>query len=228
MRHMMGAMGACLFLGALAGCGSDVDSDVTKKLSKKRPTEPAGADADPGLRFRGQPGLNSRPRRRADCRARGMTPTATPSAPNWNTRLPTWWRRSWWKSCRTSTCRRGAGAAPAPAGEGIYTIEGQFVTVDEGNAAMRMIIGFGAGGTEIKTHVQAYAIEPAGKRLLAEATLDAESSSAPGLAATLPIGGAISGIGQAAAISTGIGVVREMNTDVHRRAPRIPRKRSSS
>src|SRR6185295_16747022 len=103
---------------------------------------------------------------------------------------------------------------PAPVGEGIYTIEGQFVTIDEGNAAMRMIVGFGAGGTEIKTLVQAYAIEPAGKRLLAEATLDAESSSAPGLAATLPVGAAISGPATAAAIQTGVGLVREMNADV--------------
>ncbi|MEZ5832103.1 MAG: DUF4410 domain-containing protein [Dongiaceae bacterium] len=103
---------------------------------------------------------------------------------------------------------------PAPTGPGIYTIEGQFVTIDEGNAAMRMIVGFGAGGTEIKTLVQAYASEPTGKRLLAEAEVSSESSNAPGLAATLPVGSAISGIGTAAAIQTGVGTVREINTDV--------------
>jgi hypothetical protein len=96
----------------------------------------------------------------------------------------------------------------------VYTIEGQFVTVDEGNAAARMIIGFGAGGTEIKTLVQAYVVEPQGKRLLAEATVDSESSSAPGLAATLPVGAAVSGIATAAAIQTGVGMVCELNTDV--------------
>jgi hypothetical protein len=83
----------------------------------------------------------------------------------------------------------------APTGPGIYSIERQFATIDEGNAAMRMIIGFGAGGTEIKTLVQAYASESTGKRLLAEADVSSESSSAPGLAATLPVGSAISGIG---------------------------------
>jgi hypothetical protein len=103
---------------------------------------------------------------------------------------------------------------PAPAGPGIYTIEGQFVTLDEGNAAMRMIVGFGIGGTEIETLVQAYAVEPTGKRLLAEATVSSESSNMPGLAATLPAGAAISGIGMASAINTGVGVVREINTDV--------------
>lgn len=103
---------------------------------------------------------------------------------------------------------------PATAAVGVYTIEGQFVTLDEGNAAMRLIIGFGVGGTEIETLVQAYAAEPTGKRLLAEATVSSESSNMPGLAATLPAGAAISGVGVATAISTGVGVIREINTDV--------------
>jgi hypothetical protein len=85
------------------------------------------------------------------------------------------------------------------------------VTIDEGNAAMRMIIGFGVGGTELETRVQAYAVEPAGKRLLAEANVNSESSSMPGLAATLP---ASAVLGATAAVSTGVGVVREINTDV--------------
>ena len=50
--------------------------------------------------------------------------------------------------------------------------------------------------------------------MLAEATVDSESSSAPGLAATLPVGAAISGITTAAAINTGVGAIREINTDV--------------
>lgn len=102
---------------------------------------------------------------------------------------------------------------PAPAGDAVYTSEGQFVTIDEGNAAVRMIIGFGFGGTELQTHVQAYAIEPTGKRFLAEAMVDSESSNMPGLAATLPAGAAILGVGAATAISTGVGVVREINTN---------------
>jgi hypothetical protein len=57
-------------------------------------------------------------------------------------------------------------------------------------------------------------VEPAGKRLLAEATVDHESSNAPGLAATLPVGAAMSGIATAAAINTGVGTIRELNTDV--------------
>jgi hypothetical protein len=44
--------------------------------------------------------------------------------------------------------------------------------------------------------------------------LSSESSSRPGLAATLPVGSAISGIAIAAAVQTGVGAVTEMNTDV--------------
>ena len=213
MRYTLGVVGTCLLLGALAGCGSDVDSDVTKKLSKSdrrnlpAPTQilvydfavsPEELSAEARSRLSGagdDPNANAQRTQLEHQIADAVAARLVAELQDLD--LP---------------ARRWRG--PAPAGEGVYTIEGQFVTIDEGNATMRMIVGFGAGGTEIKTHVQAYAIEPAGKRLLAEATLDAESSNAPGLAATLPVGGAISGIGQAAAINTGIGVVREMNTDV--------------
>jgi Domain of unknown function (DUF4410) len=103
---------------------------------------------------------------------------------------------------------------PPPAGNNIYTLEGQFLTIDEGNAMQRMIIGFGVGGTELRVLVQAYRVDAGRKELLGEAEVSSESSSRPGLAATLPVGSAISGIATAAAVQTGVGVVTEMNTDV--------------
>ena len=103
---------------------------------------------------------------------------------------------------------------PAPAGNNIYTFEGQFLTIDEGNAMQRMIIGFRVGGTELRVMVQAYRVNAGRKELLGEAEVSSESSSRPVLAATLPVGSAISGIATAAAVQTGIGVVTEMNTDV--------------
>jgi hypothetical protein len=101
-----------------------------------------------------------------------------------------------------------------PLNKDAYTIEGQFLTIDEGSALGRMIIGFGVGGTELRVLVQAYHLDGKQKKLLGEAEVSAESSSAPGLAATLPVGGAISGTVAAASLATGVGVVREMNTDV--------------
>jgi hypothetical protein len=98
-----------------------------------------------------------------------------------------------------------------PLNDNAYTLEGQFVTIDEGNAMTRMIIGFGVGGTELRVLVQAYHLQGRSKRLLGEAEVSSESSSAPGLAATLPVSAAVTGT---VAVATGVGVVRELNTDV--------------
>jgi hypothetical protein len=105
-----------------------------------------------------------------------------------------------------------------PAGTNLYALEGQFLTIDEGSAMQRMIIGFGVGGTEVRTLVQAYYISGGRKSLLGEAEVSAESSNKPGLAATLPVGAAMSGIATAASIQTGVGLVSEMNTDVQQGA----------
>lgn len=101
-----------------------------------------------------------------------------------------------------------------PAGNNLYAIEGQFITIDEGSAFKRMIIGFGSGGTEVRTMVQAYYISGGRKALLGEAEVSAESSKAPGLAASIPVGAVTGGVATAAALNTGIGTIREMNTDV--------------
>ena len=215
MRNKMVSVGLCVLIGALAGCGSDTDAEITNKMSKKDrrnlppPTQilvydfavspgevsPDSAAADQ-LRGAGDDPYNNAQKSSLEHQIAGIVADRL-VANLQDLDLP---------------ARRWRG--PAPTGPGIYTLEGQFVTIDEGNMAMRMIIGFGVGGTEIKTLVQAYASEPTGKRLLAEAEVSSESSSAPGLAATLPVGSAISGIQTAAAIQTGVGAVREINTDV--------------
>jgi hypothetical protein len=213
MRWIVSSALACSL--ALSACGSDTDAEITNKMSKKdrktlpppsqilvydfavSPTEiPADSAAAGALQGAGDdPYGNSQKTSLEHQIAAIVAEKLVEDLQDLDLPAMRW---------------RG----PAPRGPGIYTIEGQFVTIDEGNAAMRMIVGFGAGGTEIKTLVQAYASEPTGKRLLAEAEVGSESSSAPGLAATLPVGSAISGVATAAAIQTGVGTVREINTDV--------------
>lgn len=105
-------------------------------------------------------------------------------------------------------------SGPPPQMKNGYAIIGQFLTIDEGSRMGRMIIGFGVGGTELKVLAQAYHLTPAGKTLVSAVEVSAESSKKPGIAATLPIGAAISGIGTAAAVSTGVGVVTEINQDI--------------
>jgi Domain of unknown function (DUF4410) len=218
MRRVVLPISLCVLVG-LAGCGSDTDADITNKMSKKDrktlppPTQilvydfavspgevPAGSTAASQLQGAVDDPYSNPQRMQLEHQIADVVAAELVEELQ-DLDLP---------------ARRWSG--PAPAGADVYTIEGQFVTIDEGNAAARMIVGFGAGGTEIKTHVQAYAVEPAGKRLLAEATVDAESSNAPGIAATLPVGAAISGIATAAAVNTGVGMVRELNTDVRKGA----------
>jgi hypothetical protein len=75
--------------------------------------------------------------------------------------------------------RAELGEGDPPKTGNVFEIEGQFISIDEGNSAERVIIGFGAGRTEVKTYVQTYDIS-AGSRLLAgEFEVDAKSAAAP-------------------------------------------------
>lgn len=215
MRRAILSLSLCAVIATIAGCGSDTDAEVTNKMSKRDrktlppPTQilvydfavsPSEVSADSAAAGRLQ--------------GAGDDPNNNPQRTQLEHQIAGVVADELVEELRDLDLPAQRWSGPAPAGVGVYTLEGQFVTIDEGNAAARMIIGFGIGGTEIQTLVQAYVIEPTGKRLLAEATVDSESSSAPGLAATLPAGAAISGIGVGSAINTGVGVVRELNTDV--------------
>jgi hypothetical protein len=198
---------------ALAACGS-TDTDVTKKLAKKdrdlpKPAmilvydfsvSPSELPADSAVAGRLQGAVDD--------------PNATPQRNELEHQVAGIVADRLVEELQDLDLPAKRWSGPPPAGPNIYTLEGQFLTIDEGSALARMIIGFGVGGTELKTLVQAYAIENGHRRLLAEATVDSESSMKPGLAATLPAGAAISGIATASAINTGIGVVTEINTDV--------------
>jgi hypothetical protein len=61
----------------------------------------------------------------------------------------------------------------------IFEINGQFISIDEGNSAERVIIGFGAGRTEVKTYVQAYDLSGGSRLLAGEFEVDAKSGAAP-------------------------------------------------
>jgi hypothetical protein len=85
---------------------------------------------------------------------------------------------------------RAVGSAHAvPAGT--LGVDGQFVSIDEGNRARRLVIGFGAGGSEVTAHVQVYLGMSAGPVLVEQFETKAESSRKPGAAVTLGAGAAI-------------------------------------
>lgn len=59
-------------------------------------------------------------------------------------------------------------------------IRGYLVSVDQGSAAGRMIIGFGAGGSELRTVVEGYQMTPQGLRKVGSGTVEATGGKAPG------------------------------------------------
>jgi hypothetical protein len=89
-------------------------------------------------------------------------------------------------------------ATAQPVANGTLAVEGQFVTIDEGNRLQRVAIGFGAGASDVKTHVQLYLGTPTGPRLVDEFETDAASSNKPGAALTM---GASSVVGAGVAVA---------------------------
>ena len=65
-------------------------------------------------------------------------------------------------------------------------LRGYLVSIDPGNAAKRMTIGFGSGGSELTTLVEGYQMTPQGLRKIGSATLDSKGQKGPGAA----VGGA--------------------------------------
>jgi hypothetical protein len=88
-------------------------------------------------------------------------------------------------------------------------IRGAFVKIDEGNRLKRMIIGFGAGAGELKTHVEGYQITARGPRLLGEGEFEAGGGKMPGMLVPVAGGAATGGAAMSAAISGGMNVAQE-------------------
>jgi hypothetical protein len=61
-------------------------------------------------------------------------------------------------------------------------IRGYLVSVDHGSAAERVVIGFGAGASELKTAVEGLQMTEKGLRMLGYATVDAGGGKSPGTA----------------------------------------------
>jgi hypothetical protein len=59
-------------------------------------------------------------------------------------------------------------------------LKGEFLTVDQGNQSMRVWVGFGLGGSELKTRIQAFQ----NNQLLAQADTSTKSSLKPGMLAS--------------------------------------------
>jgi hypothetical protein len=85
-------------------------------------------------------------------------------------------------------------------------IEGQFLTVDQGNRLRRMVVGFGAGASEVRTLVQIFEITNDGRRLVEDFYTTVKSSRKPGMGPMVGVGAAAGRVVTSAAVSAGVGV----------------------
>jgi Domain of unknown function (DUF4410) len=107
-----------------------------------------------------------------------------------------------------------AAAAATPVAGPSLAVEGQFLTVDQGNRLRRMVIGFGAGATEVRTLVQIYEITSEGRRLVEDFYTTVKSSRKPGMGPMVGVGAAAGTVAASAAVSTGVGVFSELSQTV--------------
>jgi hypothetical protein len=94
---------------------------------------------------------------------------------------------------------RGYGE-PQPFGN-TYTIEGQFLSIDQGNRTERNVIGLGLGRSDVKTLVQLYRDSADGQRVVEAFDVNAQSGRKPGMAETMGVGGLTGNLVTAAAVT---------------------------
>ncbi len=83
----------------------------------------------------------------------------------------------------------GAGPVPVP---GDAIVRGEFISVDEGSQFQRVLIGFGAGASELRTLAEAYVVTTNGLVSLGSAEIEAEGGKMPGMVVSLGVGSAVS------------------------------------
>ena len=89
------------------------------------------------------------------------------------------------------TSRRSGPIGVPP---GSMAIGGQIVTIDEGSAGKRILIGFGSGKSRLTSAAQLYANSKSVPGVVWEYQNTAASGSKPGILTTLPIGVAVQGV----------------------------------
>jgi Domain of unknown function (DUF4410) len=111
---------------------------------------------------------------------------------------------------------RAQRGSAVPAGtQNALLIKGQLVSIDEGNRTERVIIGLGAGRSDVRAQAQVYEVTPAGSRLIDQIEVDGKSGLTPGMAESMGVGGLTGHLLVATAVGAGMHVVSEsMGADV--------------
>lgn len=64
---------------------------------------------------------------------------------------------------------------------GDYVLRGYFVSIDEGSAGKRILLGFGSGKAQVSAVVEGYQVTPQGLRLLGSGEVESGGNKTPGL-----------------------------------------------
>jgi hypothetical protein len=102
------------------------------------------------------------------------------------------------------TVQKIARGTPPP--DGSIAVDGEFQTIDEGNRARRLLIGFGAGASKLDTQVSIYQVTGGKPNQLMIFTTHAESAKTPGAAVTMGAGAAAQGGATVAMGAAGAGM----------------------
>jgi hypothetical protein len=105
--------------------------------------------------------------------------------------------------------RAERGSALPAGAQNAALIRGQLVSIDEGNRTERVLIGLGAGRSDVRAQVQVYELTPAGRQLIDTIEVDAKSGLAPGMAETMGVGGLTGHLLVSTAVGGGLHVADE-------------------
>jgi len=107
---------------------------------------------------------------------------------------------------------RAAKAAPPEIND--LVIQGQFLRIDAGSRTQRLVIGFDAGATDLRTQIQIFQVTAEGWRPVKQFNTSATSSRMPGVALSVGVGAAAGTAAQAAASGSAAGAVRQFRTSI--------------
>ncbi len=103
-----------------------------------------------------------------------------------------------------------AGPVPLP---GDAVIRGEFVSIDEGDRAKRMLIGFGAGSAGLETLVEGYVVTTRGLVPLGSAQIETSGGKKPGMLVPLGAGAATGNVARSAVISGASNILQEAGSE---------------
>lgn len=107
---------------------------------------------------------------------------------------------------------RGSAGSEPP--DGALAVQGEVMTIDQGNRARRMVIGLGAGASTVKMDIDCFLKAPSHNVVVTKFAAESKSSRKPGAAETM-------GAGAAPAVAGTVGGVTEINQGAEGDATRL-------